>query len=241
MSKSYGVFAEYYDRLTSNAEYKKRAEYMEGFFNFSDKSKRKVLDLACGTGSICKEFADMGYDVTGLDLSEEMLSIASTKANIRLLKHDMRNFNFENEFDACVCAFDSLNHLETLEDWKKCFFSVYSSLKDGGIFVFDVNTIYKHNNILADNAFIFDEDDFFLAWDNEGLENNKVRILLDFFIFNGENYDRQSEEFVESAFSVDEIKDALADYFTLDGVYDDMTRNAPAAESQRLYFVCKRK
>ena len=80
---------------------------------------------------------------------------------------------------------------------RKCFDCVYNSLDNGGVFVFDVNTVYKHQCILADNTFVFDEEDFFLSWDNEYLGDNTVRILLDFFVFNGSSYDRYSEEFNE--------------------------------------------
>ncbi|MDE6506269.1 MAG: class I SAM-dependent methyltransferase, partial [Eubacterium sp.] len=76
-----------------------------------------------------------------------------------------------------------------------------------------VNTVYKHNNILADNSFVFDEEDYFLSWDNELLDGNRVRIMLDFFVFNGNNYDRYSEEFIETAYSAEVLEDALSPYF----------------------------
>ncbi len=238
---NYGIFARYYDRLTNNAEYEVRSDYISDFFNAENTEEFSVLDIACGTGSIAKCLKDKGYKVTGLDMSDDMLAEASLKIGANLIKGNMTDFSFNNSFDACICTLDSLNHLNSIQEWKSCFKSVYNSLKPGGMFIFDVNTEYKHNVILADNSFIFDEEDFFLSWDNELIEKNKVRILLDFFIFNCKSYDRFSEEIFETAYSVSEIKEALSPYFEIVGIYDELTLNPPKEDSERLYFVCKGK
>ena len=104
----------------------------------------------------------------------------------------MTDFELPHKVDCCVCSLDSINHLKDIVEVKKCFDCVYNSLNDGGVFVFDVNTVYKHKNVLGNNTFVFDEEDFFLSWDNEYLGDNTVRILLDFFVYNGKNYDRFS-------------------------------------------------
>ena len=236
---NYGIFARYYDRLTNNAEYEVRSDYISGFFNAENKEEYSVLDLACGTGSIAKCLTEKGYKVTGLDKSEEMLAEASLKIGANLIKGNMTDFNFNNSFDACICTLDSLNHLNSIEEWESCFKCVHSSIKKGGRFIFDVNTVYKHNVILADNSFIFDEEDFFLAWDNELINENSVRILLDFFIYNGKSYDRYSEEILETAFSVETIKKALSPYFEIEGIYDELTKDAVKDDSERIFFVCK--
>jgi ubiquinone/menaquinone biosynthesis C-methylase UbiE len=237
---SYNIFAKYYDRLTENADYKVRSDYISGFFNHG--KVENILEIACGTGSFTKELCKKGYNVTACDLSDSMLTIAKSKCpDAKFLKCDMRSFDFEGNFDACICMLDSINHLTDIEDWKRCFDSVWRSVKKDGLFIFDVNTVYKHNIILADNSFIFDEEDFFLAWDNELLDGNIVRIFLDFFIFNGINYDRYSEEFEELALDSEEIKAILIDKFEIIGIYDDLTLNPERQDSERLYFVCKRK
>lgn len=239
---SYHTFAQFYDTLTENAEYKVRSEYISNFFSRYGTNGRNLLDLACGTGSFSKIFSDMGYSVTGLDLSEDMLSVADNKCGgkVEFLKGDMTDFAFENKFDFCICTLDSINHITDYNDVKKCFNNVYHVLNEGGIFVFDVNTIYKHRNILCDNTFVFDEEDFFLSWDNEYHDEDEVRIILDFFVFNGTNYDRYSEEFDEKAYSAEELT-AVLDGFEILGIYDELTENPPCDDSERLYFVCKRK
>ena len=142
-------------------------------------------------------------------------------------------------FDCCVCSLDGINHLTDIVEVKKCFDCVYNSLNDGGIFVFDVNTVYKHKNVLGNNTFVFDEEDFFLSWDNEYLGDNTVRILLDFFVYNGKNYDRFSEEFNEIAYSVNELKSVLNN-FNIIGIYDELNLNDIKEDSERIYFVLKK-
>lgn len=238
---SYNTFALFYDRLTENADYKVRSDYISNFFSRYGNGGNSVLDLACGTGTLCSLFNEKGYQVTGVDLSPDMLTIAKAKCpDSQFICADISDFNVNEKFDFCTCTLDSINHLANINAVKKCFLSVYNCLDIGGIFVFDVNTIYKHNEILAENTFVFDEDDFFLSWDNEALGNNRVRILLDFFIFNGKNYDRFSEDFVETAYSVDELISALND-FEIIGIYDELSENARKADSERIYFVCRRK
>lgn len=241
MSSSYNEFAHYYDILTENVDYKVRSDYISNFFSDYGNGGNKMLDLACGTGSFCKEFANRGYSITGIDSSEDMLSVADSKlkSKAKFICADMTDFKFSDKFDFCVCMLDSINHLTDIELVKKCFNCVYDSLNKGGIFVFDVNTPYKHNCILADNTFVFDEEDFFLSWDNECENDNVVRILIDIFAFNGKNYDRFSEEFYEKAYDIDEIKSVIGNFEIL-GIFDELTFNEPKNNSERIYFVLKR-
>ena len=240
----YNYFAFHYDELTENVDYKVRSDYISDFFNKLGIAKNaSVLDLACGTGTMSVLLKDKGYKVTGIDLSDEMLSIADNKANgtIPFIKAEMQNFTLSEPVDACICCLDSLNHLNSLDDVEKTFNCVYKSLKENGIFIFDVNTVYKHRYVLADNTFVFDEENYFLSWDNEVVDDYSVRIMLDFFVFNGKSYDRYSEEFVETAFETNDLCASLSSYFDVLGVYNDLSLDKPKEDSERLHFVCKRK
>lgn len=238
---SYNIFAEFYDDLTQNVEYEKIAKYVSSFFKKYYPSGKTVLDLACGTGTLSKLLNEEGYNIIGIDLSDDMLCIASSKSvdNASFIKGDISSFALPQKVDYCVCSLDSINHLKSIEQVGECFNCVYNSLVDGGIFVFDVNTVYKHKNVLNDNTFVFDEENFFLSWDNEYLGENTVRILLDFFVFNGVNYDRFSEEFCEKAYEISEIENKL-NKFKILGVYDELNLTGPKNDSERIYFVCKK-
>ncbi len=240
---SYNSFAAFYDRLTENVDYKVRSEYISNFFSRHSNGGKTVLDLACGTASISEHLAKKGYNIIGIDLSEEMLTVAASKniPNLQLVKGDMTDFSLPFKVDNCVCSLDAINHLIDFNDVLKCFNSVYYSLSDGGVFVFDVNTQYKHRHILFDNTFVFDEDDFFLSWDNNYIGNDIVEIYLDFFVFNGKNYDRFSENIKERAYSTDSIKEGLVyTGFDIIGVYDELTLDEPREDSERQYFVCRK-
>lgn len=243
---SYQTFAYLYDELTQNVEYEKRCDYILSFFEKNGIKSGTVLDLACGTGSMSIPFMKKGYNIIGLDYSEEMLEIASNRLsevgdNFSLLKAKMQEFELSEKADACICCLDSINHLNNIDDVQATFKNVYDSLNDNGLFAFDVNTVYKHNEILADNTFVFDENDYYLVWDNEAVDDRTVRILLDMFLFNGENYDRFSEEFEETAYSVEELSAWLKNSGFVDiKIYDELSYDEPKNDSERLYFVCKK-
>ena len=118
----YSVFARYYDSLTANIDYEKRAEYFHRIIKLFKKTEGNILlDLACGTGSIAEEMAKKGYDVIGVDNSDEMLGIALNKKfekllNIQYLCQDMRRLDLYGSIDITVCALDSINHLKRLSD-----------------------------------------------------------------------------------------------------------------------------
>lgn len=241
---SYNHFALVYDELTENVEYEKRFEYMLCFFKkYGIQSGSRVLDLACGSGNFTSRFVKSGYIVTGIDSSETMLTAAYTKCGGRaeLLKGDMRTFSLPKKYSACVCCLDSLNHLSCIADVKSTFMRVYESLEKCGLFIFDVNTVYKHDMILAGNAFVFDQEAYFLSWDNESIAPGTVGIYLDLFIKKGSVYERHSEYFEEKAYPINELQEALNPFFDLVGIYDDLTFEKPKTVSERLYFVCRSK
>lgn len=243
MNNCYNVFSILYDELTDNVNYKVRSDYISDFFIEKGIEKGKLLDLACGTGSFSKEFLDKGYSVTGVDLSEEMLTVAQSKLNgkCELIKASMTDFVSVDEYDGIICCLDSINHLTEFDDVQRTFNNCYKSLKENGLFVFDVNTVFKHQRVLADNTFVFDDDNYYLVWDNELINEREVRIILDIFLFNGNNYDRYGEEFCEYAYTVTELIEMLSNSgFKNINAYDELTRNKHKGNSERIYFVCEK-
>lgn len=213
MSNSYRKFAEYYDILTENVDYKSRMDEINSLFQkYSDNTDEKILlDLACGTGSMSEEAEKLGYDVIGVDCSEEMLFEAVNKKyekalDVQYVKQDMRKLDLYGGVDITICILDSLNHLSGFEDVKKVFERVFMFTNEGGLFIFDMNTPYKHRNVLADNAFIFETEDVFVAWENEFSEKDcKVDITLNFFEKTHNNYKRYTENFSELAYEKEAI------------------------------------
>ncbi len=246
---SYDCFSAYYDLLTDNVEYEKRADCLCKLIASSGVEKGILLDLACGTGSLSVEFAKRGFEVIGVDISAQMLTVAREKAyeqgtDILLLCQPMQELDLYGTVDAAVCALDSINHLESAEDVKETFRKVSLFMNPGGVFVFDVNTIYKHARVLGDNAFVFDCEDVFCAWQNSfDPADNSVQIDLDFFEDDGSGaYIRTSESFVEIAFELDEISNWLCQAgFEVLGVYDDLSTLPVNETSERAVFLARKK
>ncbi|MEG1835282.1 MAG: class I SAM-dependent methyltransferase [Oscillospiraceae bacterium] len=245
---SYEAFAECYDLLTENVEYEKRAEYFTSLFSDNGINKGILLDLACGTGSLSLEFSKRGFSVIGTDLSEEMLSVAQNKKyesgqDILFLCQDMRKLDLYGTIDCAISALDSLNHITNEKDLKAVFQKVSLFMNKGGIFIFDVNTLYKHQEVLKNNAFVYDLDEIYCVWQNKLLKDNvTVEISLDlFFQSEDEVYERFSENFSEKAYSVEIIEKIINETgFSLIGKYDELTKNEPKENSERIVFVIKK-
>lgn len=246
----YSVFAYYYDDLTQNVNYHERALYFNSLIEkFGGNTSGVLLDMACGTGSICEEMAKLGYDVIGADISEGMLNVAMDKKfdsglNIQYVKQDMRNLDMFGTMDVILCVLDSLNHLPTIQDIQQTFERVSLFTEPNGLFIFDMNTLYKHKEVLANNSYIYETDDVFCAWENYyNASDNRVDITLNFFErcdANGK-YNRYIEEFSEWAYSIDDILKALDSAgLKLIAMYDDDTFNPPSEHSQRVVFVSKK-
>ncbi len=244
---SYNSFSSVYDELTRNVDYKIRAEYIASILRENGVSNGLLLDLACGTGSLSVEFSKMGYEVIGTDASQDMLMEAQNKAyeeeqSIMFLCQKMEETDLYGTVRAIVCSLDSINHLPDLASLNKTFSVLKNFIDDKGIMVFDVNTLYKHREILGNHTFIYDEKNVFCAWQNRLLKDNKtVNINLDFFVKNGAIYQRFTENFNEIAFTDEEIENAFsANGFRLVCKYGDMKKNIPEENEERVYYVIRR-
>lgn len=241
---SYKAFADFYDILTENIDYREIAEYYNRLNEKFGGTKGILLDLACGTGSLSVLFSKMGYDVIGVDISQEMLSVAVSKEHegIEYLCQSMTELDMFGTIDGTICSLDSINHLESLDDVRTAFEKVSLFSNKGALFMFDVNTIYKHENILADNTFVYDMDKVYCVWQNEYAGEGRTEIYLDFFC-EDENglYERFSDDFAETAYSVDTIKKLLTDAgFEVCACYEYLTESLPNDESEKLTFVARK-
>ena len=241
----YRGFSQFYDNLTFNVDYVKRADYIQSVLSLYGHDMGLTLDLACGTGSLTLELKRRGADIFGVDASQDMLMIAMDKAydagqEILYLCQRMESLDLYGTIDTCICTLDSLNHIIEKEKLQAVFDRVGLFMNPGGVFLFDVNTVYKHQRILADNTFVYDTDQVYCVWQNSLKENNIVHISLDFFEREGEAYRRHSEHFSERAYDVDELKEMLRRAgFETPAVYHDMTTQPLREDSDRAVFAAR--
>lgn len=161
--EGYNAIADVYDRLNAGIDYRAWADFMETCFaRFLPAKPELVLDLACGTGSMTLELAARGYDMIGVDGSEEMLSQAYNRAadvgGILFLQQDLRDFELYGTVGAVTCCLDSLNYLLSEDDLSQCFRNVHNYLDPDGLFLFDMNTPRKFREVYGNNAYILEEE-----------------------------------------------------------------------------------
>ena len=244
---AYASFARYYDALTRNVEYTRRADYLCEILKREGHQPGITLDLACGTGSLTVELAKRGFDVYGVDGSMEMLSEAQQKAaeeglELLFLCQQMQRLDLYGTVDTVFCVLDSLNHITSSKELQKALNRVSLFMAPGALFVFDVNTPYKHQKVLADNTFVYDTEEVFCVWQNTlDAKTNKVQITLDFFEREGLLYHRSSEHFSERAYSHEELTAMLCVAgLELLNVYGDMSFDGPEKDCQRAVYVVRK-
>ena len=249
----YDSIARVYDGLNAEIDYKKWADFIEKCFDKYLKSRPEiVLDLACGTGKMTRELAARGYDMIGVDGSEEMLSRAmfsEDSGGILYLCQDMREFELYGTVGAVVCCLDSINYL--LEEIEVCktFALVHNYLDPDGLFIFDVNSPHKFENVYSDNAYILEDENedgtaVFCGWQNE---YNKETGVCDFYLTLFEEdedgaYIRSDEHQRERCYSMEQIKAALdKSKMELVGVFSDYEFNEINNTDDRWYIVARAK
>ena len=241
----YHIFSQFYDNLTFNVDYSKRADYIQSVFSLCGHDMGLTLDLACGTGTLTVELKKRGVDIYGIDGSYDMLCQAKDKAydeglDMLFLCQRMEELDLYGTIDTCICTLDSLNHITDKEKLQRVFDRVALFMNSGGYFLFDVNTVYKHKNILGNNTFVYDTDKVYCVWQNSLKENNIVSIELDMFEREGETYRRYSERFKERAYEISELSEMLEQSgFTIRGIYNDMTTDSLSDNADRAVFVAE--
>lgn len=242
-------FASFYDKLIGGVDYPKRADFfLNQFIRFKDRCEL-VLDLACGTGSLSLELQRRGCDVIAVDGSPDMLMQAQSKSYgltppILYLCQTMEQLDLYGTVELAICMQDSLNHLEGAASVQRTFDRIKNFIEPSGLFIFDMNTPYKHSEVLGDNTFVLEEQDIYCVWQNSyNSDNCSVAIELDFFERqSGGSYRRSSESFAEYSYTVDTVREMLSSaQFELLEVQGDYTGAPPAANEERLVYIARRK
>lgn len=243
----YQDFSAFYDRLMADVDYAAYADYLLSLFALhSGKTPEIVLDLACGSGSLSLELAARGVDVIGVDGSQDMLVQAREKAenaghSLLFLEQDMRELDLYGTVNGAVCVLDSISHLCCTADVRCVFQRLSLFVEPGGLLIFDVNTPYKHRNVLGDNAFVFEQDDFFCVWRNRLLSRTcEVDMQLDFFVRTKEHYTRYTDFVRERAYTQATLSRLLREGdFEPVAVYAAMTADTPPDDCERWVFVAR--
>jgi len=242
----YKNFASIYDELIySDVDYKNWCEKILKICEEYSLERKNYLDLACGTGNLTVELGKNFQNVYAVDLSQEMLTIAEEKLRgndirAKVFCQNICNLNIKNNFNLITCALDSTNYITEKEDLKKYFEGVYSLLREGGLFIFDVNSRHKLINILGNNSFNYDSEDVVYIWENY-LEDDIVNMYLTFFVREGQVYKRFDEEHCERAYSEKDIEDIFENLgFKLEKKLDCYDSIPVSEETERITYVLRK-
>lgn len=218
MGKIFDKIAPYYDILMQNIDYKGWVEYFIKICELFNVYPKKILDIGCGTGSEIFYLSEMGFDVTGIDISEKMLEIAKEKLkdrkNVRFFKMDMRELSLYEKYDVVFSFFDSMNYILNIDDMERCFKGVYNVLKNDGIFIFDMNTYYSLKEIWNNSTTIKEIGNVYSIWKNEWNEEERISTLK--LLLHVKEKDKSfviEEVHKEKAYFPDEIENLLKKVF----------------------------
>lgn len=265
--EAYTGFAQVYDIFMDNVPYDRWVDYLNSLLRDYGINSGLVLELGCGTGKVTRRLANLGYDMIGIDNSVEMLELAKEKETksenqkkenpkneileneILYLYQDMREFELFGTVAAVVSICDSLNYITSQDDLLKVFQLVNNYLDPGGIFIFDLNTEYKYNHVLADKTIAENRNDCSFIWDNYYDQEEKINEYnISIFVkINDEKepselFERFQETHYQRAYSIDTmiqlIERAGMEFVA---VYDAFTRSKPTRKSERVYFVAREK
>lgn len=246
--ENYDEFSDSYDIFTDDVNYSQRTKRLLEIFNKYDKKPSLLLDLACGTGNFSFELAKEDIQVIGVDCSEGMLSAAAAKLefgqqNPMFLNQKAQDLDLYGTVDGAICMLDSLNHITDYADFSKVLEKVSLFLEKGRLFIFDLNTEYKHKWVLGDNTFVKETEEGFCVWQNQLDADGSVEIYLDLFKedTNGK-YVRYMENFKEVVYSKDQIYTALEKAgLEILAIFDDITDLPPSDKTERITYVVRKK
>ena len=246
---AYEKFAQVYDLFMDNIDYEGWAEYVTDRLREYEITDGLVLELGCGTRTMTGLLAGKGYDMIGVDNSEEMLAEAMEKRvesgqDILYLLQDMQEFELYGTVRAVVSVCDSLNYITDRDELRHVFELVNNYLDPEGIFLFDMNTVHKYRDLLGDTTIAENRDEGSFIWDNsydeeEGLNYYELAVFLP---REDGLYEKSEEVHCQKAYPQEEIETLIKEAgMELLAVYDAYTLNPATEDSERLFFVAREK
>lgn len=244
--EAYTGFAEVYDLFMDNIPYEEWCNYLIGLLKENGVSNGLVADLGCGTGNVTEILAHSGFDMIGIDNSEDMLSIAMEKnqdESVLYLLQDMREFELFGTIKAAVSICDSMNYILEEEELVEVFRLVNNYLEKDGVFIFDLNTKYKYETILGENTIAENREESSFIWENyyyKDEEINEYELTLFIKDTEADTFHRFQETHLQRAYSVEKIKELLEQAgMKFVAAYDAFTKEPPKEDSERVYIIAK--
>lgn len=243
---AYHALASSYDSLTLDVDYDAIVDFYMCLLKRENVAPRSAVDLACGTGSVAIRLAKLGMQVTAVDLSEEMLCIASQKAQgmentPTFVCQPLQKLYLPRAVDLAVCALDSMDYITDPEDCRQAIHRAYKALNPGGCFIFDVNTPEKLR-AMDGQVFLDENQDTFCVW--RGEFDEKTNILsygMDIFQRQGNLWHRSFEEHLEYAYTANQLTAWLKEAgFTKIEVFSDRRLEPPKTGEQRIYLKARK-
>lgn len=247
---AYTSFAEVYDLFMDNVPYEEWADYLMEIFAENGVQDGIMLDLGCGTGKLARLFAKRGFDMIGVDNSMDMLEIAKqaqgeeADSTILYLCQDMREFELYGTVRGIYSACDCLNYILEEDELLQVFRLVNNYLDPGGIFIFDMNTPYKYESLLADNTFAENREEGSFIWENYfDVESGINEYDLTLFVRDDDNrFMRFAEEHYQKSYPVRQVCALLQKAgMELVAVYDGYTKNPLREDSDRMTVIAREK
>lgn len=242
-SQSYtSSFASIYDDVMKRVPYYYWYKYLKHLLSYYDRNPVKILELACGTGNMVKYFAEEADVIYGVDKSEDMLSIAKNKLNffdnIKLFNTDMAVKNQYGDFDFIYSIFDSFNYILDYDKLVKVFENAYYNLNYDGIFIFDMNTIYRLMD-LNEGTNKIKGDDYTCYWrDIVDKKNKKWIVELNIYMDVEGDIKSFSEKHIETSYPIKKIREGLLKSgFTHVDYYRSFTFRKGKSKNNRIHFV----
>ncbi|WP_026689173.1 class I SAM-dependent DNA methyltransferase [Alteribacter aurantiacus] len=242
---TYQHFAYIYDRLMADAPYDQWVDYAKERIP----EGASILDVACGTATYTLKMASFGYAMTGVDLSEEMLSVAKQKAdgdkkNITFIKQDMQQLTGFQDMDAVTVFCDGMNYLMDEDEIRATFDSVRGALKEGGTFLFDVHSSFKMESAFDHQVYADNEEEASYIWfASPGEYDNSVIHDLTFFIKNEKGtYDRVDESHTQRTFDSSVYASLLDECgFDIVEISSEFGLKAPIHQTDRIFFHARKR
>ena len=241
----YEALAEIYDFVMRHVAYWEWAVYVEEIIRRFGLRDPKILDLACGTGTLALELCARGHRIDGADASPAMLRIArqkvqSCRASVSFFEMDMRTVHGSPTYDMVLCLYDSINYLLSIQDVASALVGVIALLRPGGLFIFDICTegnSLKHFRDITEcergDGFSYTRHSFYRPEDQ--MQINEFEILFD------DRPERWIETHRQKIYTLNEISATLeASPFEVLGIYDDFSFRPATEDSDRVHFVLRK-